>query len=657
MDRPPEVSFRCDVEAALTKAGCNAGTCHGSPTGKNGFRLSLRGYDPTLDYASLTRDVLGRRVDRLRPESSLMLLKALGQVPHGGGSRLEKSSRSYRFLHTWLATGTPDHRTAQTHPERLEVLPPGRELRGGGDRQQLIVAARFADGSITDVTDLAIFSSSDEGVAEVAGSGLVVRKAFGETAVLVRYLDLMATAALAFLPEARPGWTQPASRNFIDDHVFAQLRRLGIEPSPPAGDAEFLRRVALDVTGTLAPPEIARAFLDSKGPEKRSRLIDQLLSRPEYADFWALKWSDVLRASRPNMALSEVLKFQRWLRTQIAANTPFDRFARQLLTATDTPFDNPAVLFFRAGNTPEEWGEAVAQVFLGVRLQCARCHNHPFERWTQDDYYNLAAFFARLNRNPNRPENRFAEGEGWWLGPTGEQVNPMTKQPARPKVLGLEPDIAAGQDRRQALADLLAHRDNPYFARAAVNRIWFHLMGRGIVEPVDDFRDSNPPSNSSLLDALAADFVVHGFDAEDDPHHPEFANLPALLTPQPLQLHGSEVLFPCSAPSPVGRATPGFHLGRHGNGRTVRRIASGLPRGPGSRLRGQQSIPQVIRLARTALELHLRADQRTQPFGSPAVCQRRVSPTAAWGSRRADCACSNNASPPIGVWTNSSWPP
>jgi hypothetical protein len=443
------------------------------------------------------------------------LLKPLGTAPHGGGVRLTRADRSYRLLRQWVGAGAPDDPAGLPALRRLEVLPAERELRAPAGRQQLVVRAAFADGTTRDVTDLAVFSSSDERVATVSESGLVERQGVGETSVLVRYLDQMATARISFLPEAEAAWQPPPPNNFIDRLVFAKLKKLGIEPSPPAADAAFVRRAALDTVGTVLPPEEARAFLDSKDPRKRERLIDRLLGRPEYADFWALKWSDVLRASRPNMMLSEVIKFQNWLRDELARNVPYDRFVRSLLTAADTPFDNPAVLFFRAGDTPEEWGEATAQVFLGVRMQCAKCHNHPFERWSRDDYHGLAACFARLKHNAKRPENRYPASEGWWLGRAGEHTNPRTGRPSPPQAPGggvlAVPD---GKDRRAALADWLVRPDNPYFARAAVNRLWFHLLGRGIVEPVDDFRDSNPPANAPLLDALAADFVVHGYDVK-----------------------------------------------------------------------------------------------------------------------------------------------
>ncbi|MCI0460236.1 MAG: DUF1549 domain-containing protein [Gemmataceae bacterium] len=315
---PPVVSFRHFVEAVLAKAGCNAGTCHGSPSGKNGFRLSLRGSDPGFDHLSLTRDVLGRRINPHQPETSLVLLKALGQVPHGGGRRLESSERLAAAFRQWIAAGAADDAATGAPVPRLEVLPKERELRSPADRQQLLIRACFSDGTIRDVTDLAVYSLSDERVAEVSETGLIRRRAFGETSVLVRYLDQMATAQLAFLPEVQAAWTLPPVHNFVDALVFAKLKRLGLEPSPLCGDEEFGRRAALDTIGTVLPPEVARAFLDSKEPNKRARLVDLLLERPEYADFWALKWSDVLRAGRPNMALSEVIKLQRWLRRQLA---------------------------------------------------------------------------------------------------------------------------------------------------------------------------------------------------------------------------------------------------------------------------------------------------------------------------------------------------
>ena len=505
-------SFRRELIASLNVGGCNQGACHGSPSGKNGFRLSLRGSDPTLDFQYLTRDVLARRTDREAADDSLIWQKAVGRTPHDGGSRFARSSQPAFILHSWLTQGLRDDPSRLPALESLEIAPGPRTLQAPGRWQQVAVRARFADGTARDVTRLTVFSSSDTAIAGVSQTGLVEFSTKGEAAILCRYLGELRTIRLAYL-EPRPDfrWSSPPENNFIDAHVDAKLRHLQLLPSGLCRDDEFLRRASLDVCGILPTVAEVRAFLDDRAPDKRARLIDKLLERPEYADLWTLKWSDLLRSNRRAIQPKGVYVLQEWLHRKIAANVPFDQIVRDLLTSNGDTFAQPAANYYRVARDPTSLAETTAQLFFGIRLQCAKCHNHPFERWTQDDYYSLAAFFARV-RQKTEPTTTAGASELIYEDRAGEVSNPRTGKVVPPRPLGGVGNSAGMDNRRQALANWITRPDNAFFAKSMVNRIWFHVMGRGIVDPVDDFRDSNPSANDELLDALAKDFVAHGFD-------------------------------------------------------------------------------------------------------------------------------------------------
>ncbi len=513
------VSFRNDVMAVLSKAGCNQGACHGNQNGKNGFKLSLRGQDPDFDLRTLTRELFGRRTDKLRPAESLVLRKATASVPHEGGKRFGTESLEYSLLAAWIAAGMPADSADTPALSGLEVAPREQVLVEPADRVQLHVQARFADGSTRDVTRLAVYETSSLLVSVSPGGE--VRGQPGETAILVRYLDRQATVRLAFVP-ARPGfhWEAVPETNFIDHDVFAKLRTLRMQPSGLCSESVFLRRVYLDTLGILPTASEARAFLDDSRPDKRARLIEELLRRPEFADFWALKWSDLLRNEEKVLDRKGVRAFHDWLRDQIAEGVPLNEFARELLSARGSTYAEPAANYYRALRDPLSRAETTAQVFLGIRLQCARCHNHPFDRWTQDDYYGLAAFFPRVqyrilenNRRDNLDKHEFVGEQIVWQDRESEVTHPRTGAVVAPRFPGVAtPYFTAEQDRLEALADWIARPDNPFFARAQVNRVWYHLMGRGIVDPNDDFRASNPPVNEELLNDLARDFAAHQFD-------------------------------------------------------------------------------------------------------------------------------------------------
>ena len=518
VDPPPPPGFRADVVPLLSKAGCNMGACHGNLSGKGGFKLSLRGEDSDLDLAAIARDQLGRRVDRIAAAQSLVVQKPTGLLAHEGGLRFRPDSPEARTLIGWIAAGALDDAGRLPRVRSLRVDPSSRITAPGEKEQQLIVTATFDDGTSRDVTRQAAFDLSDPSRFEVSVDGLVRATGPGALAVAVRYRDGRAVSRLAF-PADRPGfaWQGGEGQHPIDRAVYARLRALQINPSPPADDPTFLRRAYLDAIGRLPEPNEAVAFLSEPGPGKRARLIDALVERPEFADFWALKWADLLRNEEKTMGEKGAWVFQRWLRDQIAADVPLDAMIRRMVTGLGSTYQNPPASFYRTNRDPTAAAEGVAQVFLGIRIQCARCHNHPFDVWTQGDYYGLSAFFANLGRKEvdnsrkDRLDSHEINGDEiiYLKGPP-RMAHPRTGAPIRPTVLhGEAPSTDDEENALPRLADWLT-RDNRQFDRNLVNRVWFHLIGRGIVDPVDDFRDSNPPSNPELLESLTDHFTASG---------------------------------------------------------------------------------------------------------------------------------------------------
>jgi hypothetical protein len=509
MDRPSPVSFPRDVIPAFSQAGCNAGACHGTPTGKGGFRLSLRGYLPDQDFAILSREVGGRRINPIAPETSLILRKPLGEVPHEGGLRLSRSSKTYEFLHDWIQEGAKDD-AAAPQALRLEMLPGSRVLNAPAESQQVVVLVHGADKTVRDVTPICYYDSSNPAIAEVDADGYVRFKASGEVAVIAHYLNLVANIRLTHLVEV-PGFVKAdvPQDNVIDRAVFNKLNQMRIRPSELCSDREFIRRAYLDVLGVLPTPEQVNDFLAAPAEARRDRVIDGLVVRPEFHDFWALKFADVLRSNGRLIQTKGAYVFHRWIRECLERNLPLDQLVRALLTSDGSTFKTPATNYYRISRDPESAVETTAQLFLGVRIQCAKCHNHPFERWTQDDYYGFAAFFAQIGRKKgNLPEEEVVYASG-----SGDVRQPRTGKTMKPKALGGPVfDDKAASDRRTRLAAWLASPENPFFAKSLVNRIWYHLIGRGIVEPVDDFRDSNPASNDELLAGLTTEFVKSGYD-------------------------------------------------------------------------------------------------------------------------------------------------
>ena len=507
------IDFSTEVIGALSRGGCNQGACHGSPQGKDGFRLSLRGFEPPLDFQSLTRDSFGRRINSLEPEKSLILQKATGKVAHQGGVRVRSDEPAYESLRAWIAElaqrppATPD---LSRRLKRLEVLPGRLRLHSSGSAQQLVVRAFYSDGLVQDVTDLAVFTTPSEPDVTVSQEGLVEFHTTAEAAILVRYLDQIETARLTYIRrDPAFEFAAPAESNYVDRHVFAKQRELQLRPAERAGDGIFLRRVYLDLIGAIPEPAVARAFLESQDPHKRSKLIDQLLDSEGYAQFWALKWADVMRGNREAISERGVHNFHRFLVRNFAADRSFAMVAHEIVTSVGNTINVPAANFYRISQTPNEAAEAFSQLFLGIRIQCAKCHNHPFESITQGDYYGLAAHFARVQLKGRRFGR---DDEIIYLKTTGEVKMPGSEESMLPQAFGTKTaELEAVDDRRIGLADWLIDPSNAFFARSTVNRIWFHLMGQGVVEPVDDFRDSNPPSSHELLDALAGEFIKNGF--------------------------------------------------------------------------------------------------------------------------------------------------
>jgi hypothetical protein len=517
-----DVSYRHDVMAVLSRAGCNQGTCHANLNGKGGFKLSLRGENPDLDYDTLTRGSTGRRVNRNDPDSSLILLKATGRAPHEGGIRFPYGSPEYQILHQWIAAGAPNEGEHGPKLVRLDVAPGQAFLPSPKRETDVTAVAVFADGSKRDVTGLAVYESTNLKVA-VSRDGHVAAEEPGETTIIVRYLEQQATAQLAFLAD-RPDfrWAAPAALNYVDRLVDERLKPLRILPSEICSDSEFLRRAHLDLIGVLPTPDEARRFIANTDPDKRAKLVDALLNRPEYADWWALKWADLLRVEEKQLDKKGVQVFHGWIRKSFADNKPLNQFARELLVANGSTYTEPAANYYRALREPNLRSEAMAQVFLGLRMQCAKCHNHPYNHWTQNDYHQLAAFFARVqykiienNRRDKLDSHEFVGEQIVFQDDKSEVKHPGTGQPLTPRFLGKPgPELGPKDDRLIPLADWVADPANPFFARTQANRIWAAVMGVGLVDPIDDFRGTNPPSNEPLLDALTRDFVLHNFDVK-----------------------------------------------------------------------------------------------------------------------------------------------
>jgi hypothetical protein len=513
------INFGNQIVPIFTKLGCNSGGCHGKLSGQNGFRLSLLGFEPELDFATLTRENRGRRVNPSAPDASLLLQKISGTVAHGGGKRMETNSDEYKLIRRWIAAGTPFGSDTDPTITKLEVFPPHRFLTRN-NRQQFAVYAHYSDGSVEDVTRRAQYESNDQEIAIVDATGLVrTLDQSGEGAIMARYLGQVTTIRATIPLGVKIPDYKFTERNVVDRHTHEKWKQLGIVPSEQATDEQFIRRASIDLTGTLPEPKKVLAFVADNDPKKYDKLIDELVDSPEFAYYFANKWADILRVKRGQNQQGRAygtFAFHAWIREALAADKPYDEFARDILTAVGDESQSPPTVWYKDIQTADQFVDNVSQVFLGTRMQCAQCHHHPYERYSQDDYWGLAAYFGRVNRKNITTPGQQNQGQNQrqfiYTRPTGNVVNKRTNKPAVMKPLDGDPVTAdREEDPRNKLADWLTDAKNPFFARAVANRYWAHFFGKGIVDPLDDMRVTNPPSNPELLDALAKELVDHKY--------------------------------------------------------------------------------------------------------------------------------------------------
>ncbi len=507
----PPLSFKLDVMPVFMKAGCNSGSCHGSARGKDGFHLSLFGFDPEGDYYRLTREQIGRRINLALPQESLIVQKGLGAVQHTGGVRFGTNSPLYHTMVSWLVAGASNDPPAVAKLTGIEIFPKSAVLEGSNAMQQFLVRAQYSDATERDVTPLAVFISNNEGCARAGEQGLVTAGQRGEAFIQARFGEFNVGAQVLVVPKDFPyRWPDIPANNYIDEAVYSKLKKLRIVPSAVCDDATFLRRASLDVAGLLPTPKEVEKFCSDTDPHKREKAVDALLNQDGFAELWVMKWAELLEIrSRDNLVYPKAtIGYFEWLRDQFAANVPLDRIVREMLTASGSNLRNPAANYYQIEPDTLKLAENTAQVFMGMRIQCAQCHNHPFDRWTLNDYYSFAAFFAQVGRKPGDDPRETVIFDRT----DGEMKHPVTGAVMRPKFLGgATPDLQ-GESRREVLAKWLASSENPYFARNLANIIWAHFLGRGVIDPVDDVRISNPPSNAELLDALAGKLVEYKYD-------------------------------------------------------------------------------------------------------------------------------------------------
>ncbi len=509
-DRP--ISFKNDVMPVFMRTGCNAGSCHGAARGKDGFRLSLFGYDPDGDHHRITREMAVRRANLALPHESLIVLKGAGKVPHTGGNRMAEGSDEYNTIIRWLEADTPNDPADVIKPVSMEILPKNAVLEGEGAKQRMTVRATYSDGSKRDVTSLALFLSNNDSSAKIDADGVVTAGQRGEAFVMARFATFTVGSQVIVIPkDLKYEWPNVPENNYVDTHVFNKHKKLRMIPSELCSDEVFIRRVFIDIVGQLPTAEEFNKFMASKEANKRDLLVDELLGRKEFVEMWVMKFSELLQIrsdGNQRMSYKSTLLYFNWLNEKLAANVPMNIIVQELLGATGGTFTNPATNYYQIEQDTLKISENVAQVFMGMRMQCAQCHNHPFDRWTMDDYYSFAAFFSQVGRkNAQDPRERIIFNSGG-----GDVRNPIGNAVMQPKFLGAEAPDVSGKDRRQVLAQWLASPQNPFFAKNLSNIVWAHFMGRGIIEPVDDVRISNPAVNPELLDELAAKFTEYNYD-------------------------------------------------------------------------------------------------------------------------------------------------
>ncbi len=511
-DRP--ISFRLDVVSAITRSGCNTGSCHGSARGKDGFHLSLFGYDPVGDYQAITREQVGRRINLALPEDSLMLAKATGKVQHTGGELFNPQSLQYQTILRWLSAGAPADAPEVAKVVAVQLMPAAMVLEGEGARHRVTVLARYSDGTDRDVTALAKFMTSSDASARIDADGVVTAGQRGEAQIMARFDAFTVGSQVIVIPKGlQYQWPNPPENNYIDTLVAAKLKKLRILPSELCTDEQFLRRVNIDICGLLPSPQEVAQFTADTDTLKREKLVDRLIQRKEFVDLWVMKFAELLEirsggGGQTGIPYKTAILYYTWLQQQIGGNVPINKIVQQLLGASGGNFSNPATNFYQTETDHLKLTENVAQVFMGMRIQCAQCHNHPFDRWTMNDYYGFAAFFSQIGRKRGEdPREYIIFNTGG-----GEVTHPVTKQNMPPKFLGGDVPDLRGRDRREVLAEWIASPENPYFAKNMANIVWAHFFGRGIVQPVDDVRVSNPASNPELLDELGKRFTSYNYD-------------------------------------------------------------------------------------------------------------------------------------------------
>lgn len=505
-----KISFTLDVMPVFTKAGCNSGGCHGSSRGKDRFQLALFGYDPNGDYERLTMEFPGRRINLAVPEDSMIITKSMNKVPHTGGKLFEKDSFEYNTIIEWLENGAEKDPDDIKTPVSLEVFPKETVFQGNG-KQTISVRATYSDGTDRDITNLTTFVSSDSGVAFINKNGFIENKNFGEAYLMARFGTLTALTKIISLPENAQKIAKLPANNYVDELVNNKLKKLRIQPSGLCDDTTFLRRVYIDTIGRLPDENEYKTFIADKSPKKRDALIDKLVNKPEFTDLWVMKWAEILKMRSDNNTFSykSTLLYYNWLRKKFSENVSIDKIVTDLLSSTGNTFDNPPTNFYQVERDTLKMTENVAQIFMGTRIQCAQCHNHPFDRWSMDDYYSFAGFFAQIGRKQVHDDER---AQIIFDKRSGGVKHPVYKKDMPPVFLGGEAADVKGKDRRAVFAKWLTDKENPYFSRSLVNRIWEQFFGRGITHPVDDARLSNPASNQELLDELAKRLTDYNYD-------------------------------------------------------------------------------------------------------------------------------------------------
>lgn len=503
------ISFEKDVVPALTRTGCNTGACHGAARGKDGFRISLFGYDPVGDYQRITREIGVRRINLAVPEDSLLLKKSIGAVTHTGGKRFDANSDYYATILEWLHNGAPADSERPPVAQSVVIYPAQAVLEGSGATQRFVAVAKYSDGTTRDLSRLAGFTTNNPTSADIGDAGVVTAGTRGEAYVMARFDTHTVGSQVLVLPADLKYTAPEVTGNYIDELVGKKLRQVRITPSPICSDEEFLRRATIDITGLLPTEEEYHAFMADVAPDKREALVNRLLERKEFSEIWAMKFAQLLAIKSSNqVSYKSAFLYASWLTDQFVRNVPLDQMVRDLLASTGGTFTTPQTNFYEIERDRLKTAENVAQVFMGIRTQCAQCHNHPFDRWTMDDYYGFAAFFAQIGRKQAEDYREYIISNRGG----GETKHPVTGQNMKPKFLGGEEPDVAGKDRRAVLADWLTAPENPYFAKSIANRVWAHFTGVGLVDEVDDIRASNPPSNPELFDRLGEKLVEYKFD-------------------------------------------------------------------------------------------------------------------------------------------------